>query len=94
MSVQLDKQQLAVLARINRSPDGAMLKIMLKAWLADADSRCRRLDGAVLHQAQGDAQRLESLIDLLEHAETQLSAADTHRKPIRLASANWTDPLS
>lgn len=89
MSVQLDRQQLAVLARINRSPDGAMLKIVLKAWLADADSRCRRLDGAVLHQAQGDAQRCEALINLLEHAESKLSAVDTPRKPVP-----WMDPIS
>lgn len=94
MPVQLDKQQLAVLARINRSPDGAMLKIVLKSWLADADSRCRRLEGAVLHQAQGDAQRLEALIDLLEHAEQRLSAFDVPRKPVRLATANWPDPQS
>lgn len=94
MTVQLDKQQLAVLARINRSPDGAMLKIMLKAWLADADSRCRRLEGAVLHQAQGEAQRLESLIADLEHAESKLAAVETPRKPIRLRDAMTMDPLS
>lgn len=91
MSVQLDKQQLAVLARINRSPDGAMLKIMLKSWLADADKRCRRLDGAVLHQAQGDALRCEALIDLLEHAESNLANSDLPRKPMRIVAS---DPAS
>lgn len=71
-----------------------MLKIVLKAWLADADSRCRRLEGAVLHQAQGDAQRCEALIDLLEHAEQRLSAVESPRKPIRRNDVAWMDPIS
>lgn len=67
-----------------------MLKIVLKSWLADADSRCRRLEGAVLHQAQGDAQRCEALIDLLEHAEQKLAAFDVARKPLRIAATDST----
>lgn len=63
-----------------------MLKIVLKAWLADADKRCRRLDGPVLHQAQGDALRCEALIDLLEHAESNLANTDVPRKPLRIAA--------
>jgi uncharacterized protein YecT (DUF1311 family) len=65
--VQLDKQQLSALARLSRSPDGQMLLVVVRSWLTDADKKCRRLEGAALHQAQGDAQRCEALVALLEH---------------------------
>lgn len=84
MSVSLDQQQLAVLSRLGKAPDGVMLKILLKAWLADADTRCRRLEGAVLHQAQGEAQFLDRLIALLENAEQRLSEAQSNARPRRI----------
>jgi uncharacterized protein YecT (DUF1311 family) len=66
-----------------------MLKIVLQAWLADADSRCRRLEGAALHQAQGDAQRCEALIDLLEHAEKRLTDLENTLRVRPPAAKPW-----
>ena len=90
MSVSLDQQQLAVLTRIGKSPDGAMLRLIVKAWLEDADKRCRTLDGPKLHQAQGEAQALDRLGNLLEHAEKRLSDAQSSNRPRRLQdAASW-----
>ena len=68
MPVSLSTEQVAVLARINRSPDGHFFREILKGYLADKDRDCRNLDGPALHRAQGAAQAYASLLENLEAA--------------------------
>lgn len=80
--VKLSEIELQVLARINASPDGQILREVLTKRLAACDAANRKLDGPELHRSQGRAQELALLLDDLTGArETveKLQASDAGR---------------
>ena len=89
--VPLTKLQLQVLARLNASPDGQLLKQILEARLAEKDRDCRRLDGPDLHRAQGSATELAWLLESLAGAREKVEAQQAPQgSPVRRVTWNPT----
>lgn len=66
MSVSLSREQLQCLARLGRTPDGEQFVQLLKFWQAAVDKTLRTASGEALVRAQGEAQRLEELVELID----------------------------
>lgn len=62
---QLTSDQLAFLERFSRTPDARSLQEILGAELAAVERDLRRLSDQGMYRAQGDAARLDWLIDRL-----------------------------
>lgn len=77
--MNLSREQLSHLARINLSPEGQLLRQLLKDWLAEADKLNRVLTGTDLHQSQGRAQAFEMLLAELDGAKAKLDTALSRR---------------
>lgn len=60
--MHLDDQQLALLERFAKTPEGQMLVQVLTVRLASTDRDLRVLAGDQLLQAQGKAQELEQML--------------------------------
>lgn len=88
MSVSLSAEQLNVLARLGRAPDGQQFLQILKTWQAAVDKTLRTASGEALVRAQGDAQRLEELAGLLDGGAHRRLQSLT--KPVRPFAS---DPL-
>lgn len=72
MTIRFDNDQLLLLARLAKSPDGKMLLDLLRARLAARDSELRDApEGGVL-QAQGRAKEVADLIGDIEGAQARL----------------------
>lgn len=91
--ISLTPIELAVLARIGRSPDGPLLRQLLDRMLKDADQDCRTKEGAAVHRAQGAAQTLEKLHSYLDGA-AQASLEDATRNRTRVTRPISTSPWS
>lgn len=72
--VKLEQIELQVLARINASPDGAILRQILTRRLADSDEANRKLEGPELHRSQGRAQELALLLADLTGARDKVES--------------------
>lgn len=67
--MHLDNEQLRFLARLNKSPDGAFLLTVLRARLAERDEQLRKARGEDVFRAQGRADELADVIDLIAKAK-------------------------
>lgn len=84
MQVNLTEIELQVLARINGSPDGLILKQILEKRLQEHDRNCRKLDGPDLHRAQGSATELARLLDELAGARQKVERPLAPKGPQRV----------
>jgi hypothetical protein len=75
--VKLEQVELQVLARINASPDGAILRQILARRLSECDQANRKLDGPELHRSQGRAQELALLLVDLTGARDKVESRRT-----------------
>lgn len=83
MSVSLSREQLGLLARLGRTPEGQQLHALLKVWQSDVDRTLRSATGEALFRAQGESQRLEELAELIAGgAESRLHAIQRPMRPV------------
>lgn len=73
MQDRLEKDDLATLARLAKSPDGRKFQLILRAMLSNADNTLRQARGEQqTFNAQGSAQTLAYLVDAIETAQQKL----------------------
>ena len=87
--VNLSPTELQVLARLNASPDGVMLKEILTKRLAAHDAANRKLDGPELHRSQGRAQELALLLDDLTGAREKFESQQASEKGRARRPVTW-----
>jgi dGTP triphosphohydrolase len=86
MPVSLTREQLGLMARLGRTPEGQQLHALLKVWQSDVDRTLRTATGEALFRAQGDSQRLEELADLIAGgAESRLQSSHRPFRPVAQA---------
>jgi hypothetical protein len=81
--MSLSSDQVAFLARFSKSPDCAALLQILNAEVAEVNAMLRQVRGEDLFVAQGKAQQLDRLIDLLTKQST---VARSSPRPVRQAA--------
>lgn len=76
--MRLTAQQLELLARLGKSPEGQQLQALVKAEIDDVNLQLRSLSGDHLSRAQGRAAYLD---DLAKHLNGAVSTASRPAKP-------------
>lgn len=71
--MHLSTDDLGLLARLNKAPDGQLLLRLLRAKLAVADEKLRSATGEEVYRAQGRALALAEMIGDIEHAQQKLN---------------------
>lgn len=75
--MHLDDQQLALLERFAKTPEGQMLVQVLTARLAATDKELRVLAGEKLLQTQGKAQEMEQMLTYFRGRQRPKQVAPT-----------------
>lgn len=70
--MKLDTEDLTFLARLAKSPDGKYLQRILAARLGEVEAKLRVGEGAGMHRAQGRAQELDDLMQMIDKADEWL----------------------
>lgn len=83
MLAHLTEEQLKLLARLNKTPEGQIFIGILDSKLAVQDVNCRSMVGPELHQAQGKALQLQELIDDFTEAQSRLEHKVLAQRPVR-----------
>lgn len=77
--MHLSSDDLAFLARFNKTPDGQYLLRLLQAKLVERDQMLRKATGEEVHRAQGRALELDELIADITTAQQKLTPS---RRPV------------
>lgn len=71
--MRFDRTQLQFLARLCKSPDGAILLQILRVKQAEADQALRKARGEDVYRAQGRAEEIDDLLAMIEDAPASLN---------------------
>lgn len=82
----LNNEDLDLLRRVAKTPDGKALVLILEKKLRERDEKLRTATGEELYRAQGRAQELAELLSDIAEADTRLKRATP---PVRV---QWKDP--
>lgn len=74
--MKLNTSQLQFLARLSKSPDGAMLVQLLRDMVTDCDKAARTARGEDVHRALGAAEGLDRLIADIAGANQSLARVE------------------
>lgn len=78
------QQDLEVLRRYGRTPEGRLLVAVLQDRLADIDRTNRRAIGEMLYRGQGRAIEIEELLELFDASGAPAGPRPTPQTPNRL----------
>lgn len=84
---RLNSDQVAFLDRFSRTPDARSLAEILGAELKSVEQDLRTLSGDLLVRAQGQAQRLDWLLEKLEPRQPPKPAVSLRRPGVNLDQA-------
>ena len=83
--MRLTAQQLDFLARLGKSPDGQLLRALLKAEIDETNLQLRTLTGEHLYRAQGRATYMD---DLAKHLAAPLFSPQTRSGQAAIPAAH------
>ena len=84
----LTNEDLTFLARLAKSPDGKFLQRILAARLGEVEAKLRVGEGAAMHRAQGRAQELDDLMQMIDKADEWLQRGVPSRSQVKRPVTN------
>lgn len=84
--MSLNREDLDLLRRLAKTPDGKALVLILEKKLSERDEKLRTATGEELYRAQGRAQELAELLSDIAEADTRLKRTTP---PTRV---QWREP--